>query len=169
MRGVNPSRRLLWGGITASVLNESNFPLLIIPSEAKYSPIKNILLTCDFLPVSAQNKFQFIKDLAFIFSAQVQVVHIKKPEAELVEVSERVESGRQIERALRGVKHSYSTLEEDDVIKGIEKSIESRKADLLVMVHRKKSFWKNLVSGSFTRKMSFHTHIPLLALPYVQK
>ncbi|CAN5536894.1 hypothetical protein BH23BAC1_BH23BAC1_26000 [soil metagenome] len=169
MRGINPSRRLLWGGVTASVLHDCTFPLLIIPSDAKYRPVKNILITCDFQPVSAQNKFQLIKDLAFIYSAKVQVVHFKKPEAALVEVAGCVESGQQLERALRGVRHSYSTIEKEDIIKGIEECVKANKANLLVMVHRKKSFWKNITTGSFTKKMAFHSHIPLLALPYVQK
>ena len=51
----------------------------------------------------------------------------------------------------------------------IEKYASENDVDMLVMVTYQRSFWDRIFHPSITRRMSYHTHIPLLAIPADRK
>jgi nucleotide-binding universal stress UspA family protein len=51
----------------------------------------------------------------------------------------------------------------------LQRYIDENKIDLLVMVNYHKTLWDRFFHPSMTRQMSYHTKIPLLALPSQQE
>jgi nucleotide-binding universal stress UspA family protein len=49
--------------------------------------------------------------------------------------------------------------------KSLQEYIEGNDIDVLVMITYKKGFWDRLLHPSHTKRMSFHTKVPLLAVP----
>lgn len=166
MRGMSKIERLLFGSVTTNILMKADFPLLIVPAKSKFHPIKNILLACDYHGDAINDKIALVKDSALIFNAEVRVLHICKPLVGVAELEERITTGKLIERVLKGVRHSFIDLEEEDIVEGIQSNIKSQKTDLLVMIPRKRSFWQSLTSRSNTNRITFDIDIPLLALPH---
>lgn len=62
------------------------------------------------------------------------------------------------------LKHSFHTIEDTIVIEGINKFIEEKPCEILVMMAHKHSFFGRMLGKVYTKKMSYETRIPLLVL-----
>lgn len=169
MRGMSNVEEILFGSVATHILKKAKFPLLIVPPSVHYTPIKNILLACDYHADAVNIRYSILKELAKRYNAQIRVLHIGEPEVEMAELVERVETGQHIDRILKGVNHSFLNVQEDDIEEGIKFSIKTAKTDLLVMAPRKRTFWQSLTSSGKTQKIALHIDIPLLALPHTKE
>ncbi|MDO1446363.1 universal stress protein [Rhodocytophaga aerolata] len=162
---TSPVERLLVGSMTASIVKQATFPVLIIPFTATFAPIKRIVFACQYEYLSGQNMVPQLKEIARAYHAEIEILQIDGNEAEEVNIRERVETGHYLERMFKGVPHSYRFIDNRHVVEGIETEVQESQADLLVMVPRKHTFWDYLLNKSTTQQMLFHTNVPLLALP----
>ena len=53
--------------------------------------------------------------------------------------------------------------------KTLQDHIDSNDIDVLVMITYRKDFWNRLLHPSHTKRMSYHTKVPLLAVPAERK
>jgi nucleotide-binding universal stress UspA family protein len=168
MRGESLTRKL-FGSITSSVLQLGRYPVLVVPEEARHQGILRILFAIKANYLSPRHSLRLLPDIAQAYGAEVKILHVETP-AEREHAENLVKAGgTNMEKLLRGIKHSYAFIEDEDVLRGLERGIEENGADLLVMVPHKANFWEALLNKSHTRKMALHTHVPLLALPNVLK
>ncbi len=79
MRGSS-SEYKLFGSVTISSIRGGIFPVLAIPSRAKFSPIHKILFACEHNYLSPKNRLTVLKDIAVQTKALVQILHIVKSE-----------------------------------------------------------------------------------------
>ncbi|MFI5148588.1 MAG: universal stress protein [Bacteroidia bacterium] len=163
--GISGSGKIghaLLGSVTTGVINQLSTPLLIIPEEAEYKGISNLALAYDYhgeLPASTMNQLQGFIDF---FKAALQVVHIGPPNQK-AHLEEAV-SGVGLEDALANVTHTLHFPENKDVIEGLKEFEEKSKPDLLVMIPKKHTMLDWIFHGSVSKRMAFHTHVPILAL-----
>jgi nucleotide-binding universal stress UspA family protein len=166
MRGESLTRKL-FGSITSAVLQQGRYPLLVVPDEARHQGILRILFAIKANYLSPQHSLGLLPDIAKAYGAEVKILHVETPgEREHAENLVKA-GGTNMEKLLRGIKHSYAFIEDEDVLSGLERGIQENSADLLVMVPHKPNFWDGLLNRSHTRNMALHTHVPLLALPNV--
>lgn len=153
---------ILIGSTSVSVINSSPKPIMVVPIEAKFRKIKKIALAEDFKEELSENNLKTLSDLVNMFNAELKVINIVKPEGVLDNT--QTAKGIKIENQLKGFKHSIHIQEDSNIENGIENFINGNEIDLLVMIRRKHPFFERMFSSSNTRKMAFHTHIPLLVL-----
>jgi nucleotide-binding universal stress UspA family protein len=165
MRGASLDYKL-FGSITTAVIKEVKFPVLVIPQDATFQKIDKILLASDYRCISETNKLGALKELASAFSAKIQILHVEKPEmVPTVEVEQSTPGPIKMDEVFEGVNHEYRFLEDEDVVKGIERGVKEFKADILAMVPHDHGFWGSLLHKSITRKMVLKSHVPLLSIP----
>ena len=167
MRG-NSIDRKLFGSLTTTTLREANFPVLVIPEKAYFRRIKRILFACDFNSITLGTRLNLLRDLATGFKSSIEVLQVVKEEALVSKESydmEDPEVSFNLENLLSHIKHTYRTIEDDNIVEGIEKGMQEYKADMLVMVPHRPSFWNMIFNPGNTRKMALRSEIPLLSLP----
>ncbi|HXC05658.1 MAG TPA: universal stress protein, partial [Bacteroidia bacterium] len=160
--GTGKIGHALLGSVTTGVIHEVQVPLLIIPEEAEFKGITNLALAYDYhgdLPAPTLAK---LKEFINLFKATLQVVHIGPPNQK-AHLEEAV-SGIGLEDALAGINHTLHFPENKDVIEGLRDFEEKYKPDMLVMIPRKHSLLERIFHSSVSKRMAFHTHIPILAL-----
>lgn len=169
MKGESLAHRL-FGSTCTALIGQGKFPVLVVPEGARYKGIASILFACDHHYLSSAHRLLFLKELSREFNARVQLFHVEKASEPIL--ASNISNGREtsvkinLEQVLEEVPHAYRDMEEEDVIKGIERGIADYHTDMLVMVPRKTGFWNTLFHKSNTRKMAFmKERIPLLALP----
>jgi nucleotide-binding universal stress UspA family protein len=125
------------------------------------------LFACNYPSLASDHKLSLLRELALTFDAQVRVLHVDQPEPAAAGKRGTSSSKKypNLESILEGIKHHYEFLVEEDSSVGIQTGIEEYQADLLVMVPQRHGFWDIVMNQSVTRKLAFHTHIPLLTLP----
>lgn len=167
-RGASGLRELLIGSITAAVMNDTECPVLAIPEDAGFNGLHKIVFATNY----ADNDFENIEkvvDLARLFDAEVILLHVSTGEldtayeyAAIETFKERIRSDSQYEKV------SFKLLESREVIDGLNFYLDEIRANMIVMSMHHRTFFQKIVNRSKTKKMAFHTHIPLLAFHAVE-
>lgn len=167
--GASGIAEKIWGSRTSSVIGKTRTPVMVIPHDYKWTKPGKILFVT--------NRFQkdtkilnYIFELAGLYMANVQVGVFTDSDDETAEVY--LENKKNIddyknflrdqynEQALTSVHLSGSDFEET-----LQDYVQENNFDMLVMVTYQTGPWKRLFNPSKTKKMSYNTKIPLLAIP----
>jgi nucleotide-binding universal stress UspA family protein len=163
MRGAGYISEKLIGSTTTALIKASNLPVLVINEKMKFKNVNKIILASDYDKVSGQSILNPLLDFVKLFKAHVYVLNVIK-ESEKMPTQTNAQAGVTLDHDLQGVDHSFNFIENNDTIVGINNFAENIKADMVAVVSRKHSFFENMVHVSNTKRMAFHTSVPLLAL-----
>jgi len=165
MSGAGSLERFFIGSNTRDLIAKAAFPVLLIPSEYVYQPIKKIAFATD-LNKGDINVLHTLACFAKVFDADIQINHITdtkyetggdkyKADAFMVELYKKVTYS----------KMHYHLIKSMDVDHGLNWLNEHGQVDLLAMVHRPHNFLTSLFAGSHTQKLARHVTLPLLVFP----
>lgn len=161
MKGKGESTSL-FGSTTTRVVRAVSCPVLLVPSGAAYTEIKEIVLASDFDPDIALKDYTLLTDIAKEYGSLFKVVNVNVEERDLKqsEVIGKMRAGI----AFSEFPTEFHTVYEDSVEEGLEDYLEDSDHDLLVMIAREHSFLSRLFGKVHTKKMSYSTKKPLLIL-----
>ena len=170
--GDSGVREKLFGSMTASVIGQSLIPVLAIPLLAEAEPPLNILLAVhDFTEHHETADMAFY--LAELFNIPIQVTVFT--DDRLADAADYINNRREIETFTRSMQQKHPSIKvESTPVYGhnfeeaLKSHIAANHTGILVMLTHKRSFLESLFRRSMTKKMSYHTNIPLLSIP-VQK
>lgn len=155
----------LFGNTTTSVIMKQKYPVLAVPSGAKYTGLKKILFACDDLDQVPKKILDRIREMAAILQAEVEVFHVHTKIKAWGRSAETPVSSKVIDEGLDGISYHYKNVESTAVIAEIEKEVKNIQADLLIMMPRKYGFWDSFAHRSKTRMMASNNDVPLLSIP----
>ena len=169
--GATGLREMFWGSKTASLIDKTTVPLMVIPYEYAWKKPVNFLLTTNHFeddPAILNYLFEMIK----LYSGKLEVVTFSDEDYD--------ESHTRNERAgkLRDYEVKLKETYGDDALtttklhgtefeETLQEHIKKNDIDILAMVtyHQSKNFFYRLFNSSITKRMSYHTEIPLLVIP----
>lgn len=159
--GASGITELILGSNTASVIEKSSVPVLAIPYNAVYKEIKNIVYAYDDIK-SGLPSFQKLLEFAKIYDSEITLLHIIESEKNTEELNKK--EFEKIKQSITYEKVRLELVKEEKVLEGINDYICSNPVEVLAMAVRKKTLLDKIFSRSLTKKMAYHTKIPLLAL-----
>ncbi|SDP96965.1 Nucleotide-binding universal stress protein, UspA family [Mucilaginibacter sp. OK268] len=165
MSGAGGLSRFFLGSNSRDLVEKASFPVLLIPGDFTYQPIKKIAFATDL----SKGDIEVIHSLAGMaryFNAEILVSHITDEKYEnhteqreiddfLTEVSDKVNYPQIYYRHVKSI----------DVDRGLTWLYEHSQIDMLAMVHRPHQFLSKLIQGSHTQRLAKHITIPLLVFP----
>ncbi len=156
-QGASGLKAVFFGSNTSGVMKQTDVPLLAIPGDANYRPIKSIAMAIDSEVITDEDVLEPVLQLAKTHGAKINVVHIEKAgQAVLIDAG--------VDVFLSEVPHTFYAMESDNIKEGITEFVERKEADLLVMIRRDRSFLGSIFHESVTQKTMFDSNIPLLIL-----
>lgn len=167
--GASGIKEKLWGSRTASVISKSDVPVMVIPLEYEWKkPQKILFVTNQF--EKEPGILGYLFELAGLYMAQVQVAVFTDEDDDkagtFIEHKKRIS---QYEAYLEETYHenalTSSHLYGESFETTLQNFINENEIDILVMVTYQNNFWNRIFNPSKTRRMSYHTNIPLLAIP----
>lgn len=172
-KGAGGLRDRLIGTVAANVVSRTNVPVLTVPEEYELEEPDGILfLTSHF----EENKtlLEPVAALGKIFNAVVNVgyfIDVDKAEAvDYLEGSRKMDHYIQfLSENFSGVQFKGEIIEGKDFEAAIDLYHEVHETDLAAMITYPKGFWQKVLQKSATRKMVFHSHTPVLAIPFEKK
>lgn len=167
--GNSGTKEKIWGSRTSAVIGKTTVPVIAIPHDYKWKKPEKILF--------ATNHFQddsrilnSVFELSGLYMANVQVAVFTDTENDKTETYlhnkqhiaeyEDTLKARYYENTVSSV-HLIGK----DFSDTLQEYIKKNEIDMLIMVTYQAGFWKRLFNPSITRKMSYNTQIPLLAIP----
>jgi len=160
MRGGNILTRKILGSTTTDLLQRSECPVLVVPQGKRYTKFQHIAYATNY-DEDDLKVIDHLLDFAGNYNATVHCIHIKQDES-VEDLYRSAILKKAYQYDLSGDKLAFDTIEYNDIAQGINYYTRENDIDLLVMLTHKKSILGNLLSKSFTRKVSQITQIPLL-------
>jgi len=163
-KGAAGLDKLLFGSNTARVVRNIPCPVLVVPTGAKIDAPERIAFAVDYEELTDQFELQALRDIAESYHSKVLVFNVLSEND--IELSDTRDYKVNIHRTLTGIPHTFTSVEEDSVLEGIEEFVEDKDVQLLTMVAHQHNFFERLVHRSITKQIatSFKM-LPILILP----
>ncbi|MBL7738681.1 MAG: universal stress protein [Chitinophagaceae bacterium] len=170
-KGASGIQELFMGSVTASVIRKTGVPVLAVPHEYRSErPDSILLLTYRF----EENKalLDTVISLAKMFSATVHVAVFE--DADTAKAVEYIDDRRRLEHYMQFIRKTYPGIEfreellaGNDFEEAVEEYDKRNGVDMVAMITYPKKFLERWLQKNRTRKMAFHSRIPILAIPVV--
>jgi nucleotide-binding universal stress UspA family protein len=167
--GSSGIKEMIYGSRTGAVIGKSPVPVLAVPLLSEWDTPKKILLAIN--QFSAEHKeIDTVFSLASLFNASVQVAVFTDIADDFVEDYDEHEV--KVATLRNQLKEKYPAIEIHAVHlsgrhfrESLQHWIDDNKINILVMLTHKRKFLESVFNSSMTKKMSYHSNIPLLAIP----
>lgn len=165
--GITGSSRItqvFMGTNTLNVIRNISCPVLIIPPDATFEGMKKVVFTSDFKDVARTTPFNSLKKILDEFKPELDILNVDSEH--YVELTEEFKKEREaMEDKLSSYHPNFSFLRAYDFLEGINDYVETRNIDLIITVPRKHSFLSQLFKTSHTKKLAYHSNVPIIAIP----
>lgn len=158
--GTSKIEEVLIGSTAISLVKNTKIPVIIVPADARYTAVRNIMLACDYKKVAETTPVQAIKRIADATKAKLHVVNVYESDKE-------INSGKTYQQELlRSLLSDYDPffhfIHNEDFVIGINDFVEENNIDLIITIPKKHRFFEGLFKESHTKKLAFHSHVPLM-------
>jgi nucleotide-binding universal stress UspA family protein len=161
-RGATGMKELLIGSNAASAALNLRSPLLIIPHDARYKAIKEIVFAADYKHIDDPQVLVPMTRLARDNNSHVTIFNILD-KGKITDADQAYEALK-LKEYLGEIQKDYEFAEDDDKAHAIDNFLRDRQPDMFAVLRRKPGFFEGLFHKSITQEMAFHTHVPLLVL-----
>ena len=152
----------LFGSTTTSFLSRTACPTLSIHQDVKFNTVKKIALASDYKDYQTRLP-RILIEMIRLWNAKIFILHVFPEQGEIPSYNEAI-SGIKLDHLLEGIDHSYHSIVHKDVVTGLNEYITEHHIDLVVMTPRKHHFIEALFVEPNTKRMAFHSHVPLLTI-----
>lgn len=156
-RGASGLKATFFGSNTAALINKSSIPVMAIPGDIKYNGFDRIVLASDMESLDQEAKV--VAKFAKQFDAQIDILHVtgeqRNPRShrDLEDILVRMTGYKKI---------AIHVVAETDITMGLNKYVQEKGADLVVMFTHELGLFERLFNSGHTRDMAFRTEAPLL-------
>lgn len=161
--GATKLEQIFMGSNALNVVNLGVCPVIIVPPDAVYRPVTKVLFACDLKNVAGTIPFTPVKSVLNVFKPTVLVVNVDTEH--YVEVTEDYKKQRAIlEERLKEYNPEFYFIRMYDFQDSIGSFAADRDVDLILTIPKKHHFLTGLFKTSHTKKLAYHSHVPLLAV-----
>ncbi|MEJ6980128.1 universal stress protein [Pedobacter sp. P351] len=161
--GKSNLEQILVGSNAIKVARECSAPLLIVPKGAKFEEIKRVVFACDLRRISSTTPVHAIKTFIHALNADLMILYRDQDGRDHFN-PDTVSQQTLLHRQWDDEKPEYHYIEHDDIADGIMQFALGHDIQLVITVPQTYHFFESLFHRSLTKKLAFHTTIPLLLL-----
>lgn len=158
--GTSKIEEVLIGSTAINVMKETKVPVIIVPSEAKYNSLKNVVIACNFKDVLKTTPVQLIKSILDTTGASLHIVNVIENNKELTE--DKSQQKDVLQSLLQEYNPQIHLENNDDFIEGINHFVDENSIDLVITIPRKHKIFEGLFKERHTKQLAFHSHVPLM-------
>ena len=153
----------LLGSVTGDVIQRVTVPVLAVPAHSviDLSRIGKVLFLTEFDELDYFSMHRLIRIMT-PFDTEIHAVHFchKREDSNDVEQLERFK--QYCESTYRNHRILFHMLAGNDFVKSMEKYVSENQIDIIAMTRKKRSLLHRWFNKGITRKLLFHTDLPLL-------
>jgi nucleotide-binding universal stress UspA family protein len=157
-RGANGLKKVVLGSNTASLIEISHIPVLVVPELAEFTSLKNLVYATDLMHL--EDEIATMLPYVKIFESTLHIFHAASGAKAAAPAEAKIKA------AIAGVdygKFKIRVVADKEVDKAVETYVKETTSDLLATFTREHSVYEKLFERSLTRKLAFQSRLPLLA------
>jgi len=152
------------GGHVVKVSKASPVPVIVVPPHYSFEPITKIVVACDFNKVKETVPLESLKRLLDKKKFELLVVNIDKDSKHLSGDAERRAEETVLHGMLKPYHPTYSYVNNSDIINGILEFAGANKAQMVIALPHKYSFFQSLLHDSVSQQLAASSAVPVLLL-----
>ena len=151
-------------GSNAIKMAENKFcPVMIIPTNASYSEVKNVLLTTDLKNIVSTTPSAPIKKVLATFQAKLHIVNVSS-EHYIALSEENAAEQQKLKDMFEEFSPEFYFLRLYDVDEAIDQFARDKNIDLIITIHKEHSMVHKLFSSSHTKKLAYQSTMPVMVV-----
>lgn len=161
--GRSPIGQSLIGSNTLKMVEKKTCPVLIVPSSATYKDAKEVMLTSDFDNVEYTIPAQQIKNILNRLRPNLHIMNTN--EEHYISISEEYKTKKEkLASLFAEFQPEFHFLTLSNVQDAINQFAQDKQIDLIIIVHREPTMFSKLFVKSNTKRLAYHSTIPVLAV-----
>jgi len=161
--GKSSIEQVLFGTNTLKMADTKACPVLIIPENASFTKMENVMLASDFKDTLNTTPSVPIKDFLSLYKPQLHVVNVDKEH--YISLTEKYEKQKQDLKELLAEFHpEFYFMRLFDTHEAIDLFAKDRHIDLIIAVQKDHSFMEKLFSNNRTKKLTYESKLPILVI-----
>ncbi len=151
------------GSNTLKMVQRKVCPVLIIPPDASFKEVKNVLLTSDFKNVTVSTPSVPIKKILKAFRPNLHIINVDSEH--YVALTEQYQAERQkLLDMFKEFNPEFYFLGLYDIDEAINQFAQDKHVDFIIVIHKEHSLLSKLFIKSHTKKLAYHSSVPVLAM-----
>lgn len=161
-KGATGSRGIIFGSNTVNTMEKvRECPVLAVPENVEFSTPKEIVFPTNYKSPFKRRELSYLMEIAKMHEASIRVLYVSKKQ----EMTKSQENNKQLlDDILQSVEHSFHTISEKDVSRGLTLFVESRNSDIIGFINRKHFFFGSVFSKPLVKEIGYNATVPILAL-----
>lgn len=161
--GATRLEQIFMGSNTLNFVNEDVCPVIIVPPAAGFKKIENVMFLSDFKDVNKTTPVDSIRKVLDLFNSVLHIVNVDSEH--YIELTEEYKAERaKLEAMFQAYSPQFYFMRLFDFLDAISSFTMDRNIDLIVTVPKNHSFVTGLFKTSHTKKLAYHSHVPLVAI-----
>lgn len=162
MQGASKFTRFFFGSNSIKMIEHTQYPLLLVPSNCKYKGLKRIAFTTDLNKKDIKIAQLLIK-FAKYFDAELLITHIIQSNNDVIQDTVYDHKKELFLKHFDG-NINYNCIYSENIDYGID-ILKTKDIDILVIGHHHKSFLDRLLTSSHATRQARQPEIPLMIIP----
>jgi nucleotide-binding universal stress UspA family protein len=161
--GKSAIGQVLFGSNTLKMAATKACPVLIVPENALFKPLTNVMLTSDFKNTMNTTPSVPIKKFLNTFSPTLHVINVDKDH--YISLSESYEKEKQdLKKLFAELNPEFYFMRLFDLDEALTLFAENKKIDLIIAIQKNHSIMEKLFQRSTTKALSYHSKVPILVI-----
>lgn len=161
--GATRLNQIFMGSNALNMARQGVCPVIIVPPDAVFKKIKNVLLASDFKNVKSTTPVAQIKSILEIFKPTLHIVNVDSEH--YVQLTDEFKTEKSwLEKTFEEFNPEFYFIRMYDFLDAISNFTADHDIDLIITVPRKHSFLSGLYKTSHTKKLAYHSHVPVVAI-----
>jgi nucleotide-binding universal stress UspA family protein len=161
--GKSAIAQVFFGSNTLKMAERKVCPVIIVPENADFKPIRNVMLTSDFKNTLTSTPSVPIKAFLDVFNPQLHIVNVDNEH--YISLTENYEAEKQeLKKMFADYKPEFYFMRLFDVDEAINLFAESREIDLIIAIQKNHSFIGKLLRGNRTKTLAYHSKMPIMIM-----
>jgi nucleotide-binding universal stress UspA family protein len=161
-KGASGLKKATIGSNTGDVITKIKCPLLAVPEDAKYRPLREIAFPTDYHTGYDSGVLDRLISMVQLHHAALRILHISKKGEHLSMVQKDNKSF--LHDYLKDLEHSFHSLTGTKLETAVQCFSESRDIDMIAMVAKNLNFFQRILFRPSVEEISYHTKVPFLVL-----
>ncbi|WP_026463200.1 universal stress protein [Adhaeribacter aquaticus] len=158
--GGNTLEEILVGSNTELIIQNVKCPVLSIPVNAVPAEFNKIVYASDYNEEDTE-ALSYLLGFARLFDASVEIVHVSSTESSSSESKANL-FRQDLRTALPEYDLGFHEVVHPDEVVGMKDYLTRKEADLLVILKKRKGFFSNLFTQSFSEQLTYQSKLPIL-------
>lgn len=150
------NNHIFLGKIAGGLVKETNVPVLFVPVNCTFRPVRNILMAIKSGQIASEKVLDPVLTIKNTFKSTLNLLQVFTPDVK--------EDDKVLHNVLDQEKDSLTTSENATIYQGILEYLHETDPDMICVIRRKRGFFARLWQGDRVHKKDFESRVPLLVL-----